>query len=66
MSTNCCACGSGPSRACCHQGPCIYCAEHDPNSTRALLAQRYQDMPNTAWFKAAHEGRSLGEGKKIR
>lgn len=32
---------------------------------RAALKARYKAMPNTAWFKAAHEDRSLGEAVKI-
>src|SRR6266496_530414 len=32
---------------------------------RAALKARYERMPNTAWFKAAHEGRSLGEAIKV-
>jgi hypothetical protein len=32
---------------------------------RAELKARYKAMPNTTWFRAAHEGRSLGESMKI-
>lgn len=32
---------------------------------RAALKARYKAMPDTAWFKAAHEDRSLGEAVKI-
>lgn len=32
---------------------------------RAALKARYKAMPHTAWFKAAHENRSLGEAVKI-
>lgn len=32
---------------------------------RAELKARYKAMPNTAWFRAAHEGRSLGESTKL-
>jgi hypothetical protein len=38
-----------------------------PNSEdwRVELKARYKAMPETAWFKAAHEGCSLGESLKI-
>lgn len=32
---------------------------------RAELRARYRAMPETAWFKAAHENRSLGEAIKV-
>ncbi len=32
---------------------------------RAELKARYAAMPRAAWFRAAHQGRSLGEGMKI-
>jgi hypothetical protein len=32
---------------------------------RTALKARYKAMPNTEWFKAAHEDRSLGEAVKI-
>jgi|WetSurSiteA1Bulk_404760.scaffolds.fasta_scaffold212771_2 hypothetical protein len=32
---------------------------------RAELKARYRAMPRTSWFKAAHEGRSLGGSVKI-
>lgn len=32
---------------------------------RAELKARYKAMPKTSWFKAAHEGRSLGGPIKI-
>jgi len=37
----------------------------DPADWRTELKARYKAMPQTAWFKAAHEGRSLGESVKI-
>ena len=33
--------------------------------SRAALKARYKAMPNAAWFKAAHEDRSLGEAVKV-
>jgi len=37
----------------------------NPADWRAELKVRYKAMPQTPWFKAAHEGRSLGESLKI-
>jgi hypothetical protein len=66
-TTNCCLCGG--RGICCHQGPCIYCSEHDPSrNTRRVSVEleiRYRGMPDAAWFRAAHEGRPLGEGMKV-
>ena len=32
---------------------------------RAALKARYKAMANTAWFRAAHEDRSIGEAVKL-
>lgn len=36
-----------------------------PRDWRVELKARYKAMPRTAWFRATHEGRSLGESIKI-
>ena len=44
------------------------CVGQAPSVTvdwRAELKARYKAMPHKAWFKAAHQGRSLGGSLKI-